>query len=355
MHILTSAMVSKILIEEETKMAFGVEFMKNNEKFTVYAKKEVIVSAGTLRSPQLLMLSGIGPSEQLKAHDIPVLKDLPVGKRFYDHNVFPALIYTVNTTNLAFHIKRFGPLEILEYVEGKGPLTSPVNIEAVVYGKMPNSPLHPDQPDYELLLLPGALSGDFGSVLGTAFNVKRDVYNSYYKPLEGQRQDEFTILVNQMRPKSYGQIKLRDKNIESHPLFYHNFFTNPEDLEPQLAGIRAGMRIAETPIFKALGAKIYSKPLPGCEHWEFASDDYWKCALRVSSAGTHHQTGSCRMGPEDSEEAVVDDKLRVRGIKRLRVADNSIIPSMVCAHTHAVAMMIGEKASDLIKEAWGDE
>lgn len=355
LHIVTSALVSKVIIDQITKTAIGVEYKRDGQSFTVYAKKEVILSAGALKSPQLLMLSGIGPEDQLKALDIPVIKDLPVGKRYYDHTVFAGLIYYVNTTNLALHIKQLGPLEVLEFVEGKGKLTSPVNIEAVLYGKMPNSPLHPVQPDYELFILPGTLAGDIGTVLASIYKLKPEFYNKFYGPLEPQRQDKFSILVHQMRPKSSGYVRLRDKNIESHPLFYHNFFTHPDDVEYQLAGVREGMRIASTSIFKALGAKLYTNPVPGCEHFKFDSDNYWRCAIRVGSVGTHHQTGTCRMGPEDREDSVVDSDLRVHGIKRLRVADNSIIPSMVCAHTMAVALMIGEKSSDIIKETWQDQ
>lgn len=355
LHIITSAMVSKVLIDADTKTAVGVSFNYDGQSRDVYAKKEVILSAGALRSPQLLMLSGIGPSDHLKQLGITVIKDLPVGNRYYDHTVFPGLVYTTNTTNLALHIKQLGVLDVLEFIEGKGKFTSPVNIEAVVYGKMENSSLHPEQPDYELLMLPGTLAGDLGTVLASVYKITPYFYERFLQPLEPQRQDKFTVLVHQMRPKSAGYIRLRDNNIESHPLFYPNFFTHPDDVEAQLAGVRDGMRIASGPIFKALGAQIYSNLMPGCEHLEFGSDDYWRCAIPVASVGTHHQTGTCRMGPEDDEDSVVDDKLRVHGIKRLRVADNSIIPSMVCAHTHAVALMIGEKFSDIIKQTWRED
>lgn len=355
LHIITSALVSKVIIDEETKTAIGVQFTRDGQSYSVYAKKEVVLSAGALHSPQLLMLSGIGPEDQLKPLGIDVIKDLPVGKRFYDHNAFTGLAYTVNTTNLPLHIKRIGALEILEFIEGKGQLTSPANVEALVYGKMNDSPLHPEQPDYELILFPGSFSSDLGITFATAYNVKKSYYDSFVKPLESTKIDHFTILVHQMRPQSFGYLRLRDKNIESAPLFYHNFYTNPADLEPQLAGVREGQRIAQSKIMQGIGAKLYTNPVPGCKHYTFDSDDYWRCAIRVASIGTHHQTGTCRMGPEDSEDAVVDSKLRVHGIKRLRVADNSIIPSMVCAHTHAAALMIGEKFSDIVKADWNDE
>lgn len=352
LHILTSAMVSKVIIDKETKTALGIEFNRDGEKFSVYAKKEVILSAGALRSPQLLMLSGIGPADHLKSLGIDVLESLPVGKGLFDHSVFPGVILTTNTTNLALHIKKLGVLETLQFFEGRGPLTSPVNIEAVLYGKRPESTLHPEQPDYELFMFPGTLASELGTALAVGFNIKMDIYNNFLMPLEGERQDKYTILVHQMRPKSSGFVKLLDKNIDSHPLFYHNFLTHPDDVEAQLAGVHEALKIAGSNTMQFIGTKIYSNPVPGCQHLQFGTDDYWRCAIRVASVGTHHYTGTCRMGPEDSEEAVVDDRLRVHGIERLRVADNSIIPSMICAHTLAVALMIGEKFSDIIKEDW---
>lgn len=352
LHIVTSAMVTKVLIDEDSETAIGVAFERDGQSYTVYAKKEVILSAGALRSPQLLMLSGIGPEDQLKALGIKVLKDLPVGKRFYDHQAFVGLIYTTNTTNLSLNMKRLGVLDVLEFIEGKGQLTSAVNIEAVLYGKREDSPLHPEQPDYELLLFPGSFASDLQTTFAPVFNVKKSFYNSFFKPLESTKIDQFNILVHQMRPQSFGFLRLRDTNVYSHPLFYHNFLTNPDDVEAQLAGVKEGIRIAESSVMKAIGAKIYSKQMPGCEHYTFGSDDYWRCAIRTASIGTHHYTGTCRMGPKDWEEAVVDDKLRVHGIKRLRVIDNSIMPNMVSAHTHVPALMIGAKGADIVKQFW---
>lgn len=354
LHIITSAMVTKVIIDEDSKTALGVQFDHNGQSFSVYAKKEVILSAGALRSPQLLMLSGIGPEDQLKALGVKVLKDLPVGQRFYDHNAFVGLLFTTNTTNLSLNLKRVGALEALEFVEGRGQLTSAVSIEAMLYGKRKDSPLHPEQPDYEIAFFVGSLASDMGLSLAPAFNVRKEFYNEFYKPLESTSIDHFMPIIHQMRPQSFGYLRLRDTNVYSHPLFYHNYFSNPDDVEAQLAGIKEAIRVSQTPLMLSIGTKIYSKPVPGCEHFEFGTDDYWRCAIRVASYGTHHYTGTCRMGPEDNEDSVVDEKLRVHGIKRLRVVDNSIMPTMVCAHTHMPALVIGAKGASIIKEFWSD-
>lgn len=354
LHILTSAMVSKVIIDKDTKTALGVKFKRDGQKFTVYAKKEVILSAGALRSPHLLMLSGIGPKAHLESLDIKVIKDLPVGERYSDHTLFPALVFLTNTTNLSFNLKSIGALEVLEFIEGRGKLTSPVSMEGIMFGKMKDSPLLPEQPDYELLMIPGSLSADMGTAIAPAFRLKQDVYDQFLKPLELQSVDKFTLLVQQMRPQSVGHIKLRNKNIDTPPMFYHNYYSHPYDVEAQLAGVREGIRLASAKIFQAIGTTLYPTKVKGCQHLKFNSDDYWRCAIQATSVSVYHPTGSCRMGPEDSKETVVDSRLRVHGMKRLRVADNSVMPNIICGHTQSVAMMIGEKFSDIIKEDWRD-
>lgn len=110
--------------------------------------------------------------------------------------------------------------------------------------------------------------------------------------------------------------------------------------------------VSETPAFQKYGSRLLPIPFPGCEHEKFMSDAYWMCATGLVSTNLHHQSGTCKMGPETDPDAVVDSKLRVRGIKGLRVVDTSIMPVIPAGHTNAMAFMIGEKAADMIKENW---
>lgn len=110
--------------------------------------------------------------------------------------------------------------------------------------------------------------------------------------------------------------------------------------------------VSKTPAFQKYGSTLLSVPFPGCEHESFGSDEYWGCAIRQLTTNLHHQVGTCKMGPDSDPDAVVDPKLRVRGVKGLRVVDASIMPLIPGGHTNSMAFMIGEKAADMIKENW---
>lgn len=352
LHILTSALVTKILIDAETKTAMGVTFQRGKDIYTVYAKKEVILSAGVFHSPQLLMLSGVGPEDHLKAHNIEVIKDLPVGKRMYDHMIMTTLTFIVNTTGQSINFKKIGPLEVAQFIQGRGVLTSPLGFEAVAYGKREDSRLASDQPDYELLFFPGSIGSDLGIGLAKEYNLRRDIYRKVYGPLESAELDMFSILTQQMRPKSYGRLLLRDSNIHSAPILDYPYFQDPDDVEVLLAGVKESLRISKTNVMQSIGATLHPIPIPDCAHLKFASDDYWRCSIRMLGVSVHHQVGTNRMGPEDDGQSVVDPELRVHGINRLRVADTSVLPTAVCAHTNAVSFMVGEKLADMIKDDW---
>lgn len=110
--------------------------------------------------------------------------------------------------------------------------------------------------------------------------------------------------------------------------------------------------MSETRAFQKYGSTLLSVPFPGCEQLPFGSDFYWMCAVRQLTTNLHHQVGTCKMGPDSDPDAVVDPKLRVRGVKGLRVVDASIAPLIPGGHTNSMAFMIGEKAADMIKESW---
>lgn len=110
--------------------------------------------------------------------------------------------------------------------------------------------------------------------------------------------------------------------------------------------------VSQTPTFQKYGSRLLPIPFPGCEHETFMSDAYWWCATGLVSTNLHHQSGTCKMGPDTDPDAVVDPELRVRGVRGLRVVDTSIMPVIPAGHTNSMAFMIGEKASDLIKKTW---
>lgn len=353
LHILTGSRVTKVLIDPRTKAAYGVEFIRKRNRYAVIAKKEVILSAGGLQSPQLLMLSGVGPKEQLETVGVPVIQNLPVGGVLYDHIYFTGLTFRTNTKHLTLNVDRLVTLsEISQYLQGNGTLTIPGGVEVLGFINTRNSS-RDAVPDIELIFVNGSPASDHGSGIRRGLRLNDEVYESY-RPLESPDIDAFTVNLVLLHPKSKGYMELKSDNPFQWPKFYTNFLKEEEDLETLLRGIKHVIRILDTPAMKRYGARLHNIPLRPCAHLGHGSDNYWRCALRTQATSMYHQTATCRMGPEWNPEAVVSPQLKVYGVKNLRVADVGIIPVTLSGHPVALAYMIGEKLADMIKEQWAN-
>lgn len=352
LHILHSTRVTKVLIDPTTNSAYGVEFHRNGRVYQIKAKKEVVLSAGPIESPHLLMLSGIGPKEHLESLGIPVIQDLRVGESLYDHITFPGVTFTLNTTLLTIIEKRESTVQnIFEFQNyGNGPMTSLAGVETIGYIKTNESSEFGDLPDIELLGTCASFASDEGLV-AKGMHLADWLYKAVYKPLENV--ESFTIIFMLLHPKSKGNLKLRSKNPFDDPKLHGNYLTHPKDVATMIAAIRYIIKLTESPPFQKYGAKLYRKKFPNCNQYEFDSDNYWECAIRTITSTLHHQIATCKMGPATDPDAVVDPELRVHGVNKLRVVDSSVIPRTIVAHTNAPAIMIGEKAADMIKYSWG--
>lgn len=356
LHILTSIRATKILIESATKTAYGVEYVRNRIRQNVIARREVILSAGPIVSPQLLMLSGIGPQEHLNSHGIPVIQDLPVGRRLYDHISFPGLIFTLNVTNVALNENREATVEnVLQWLQfGDTPVAAAGGAEGIGYIKTPGSDEPERIPDIELLTIGGSLVSDGGpggsKAVRRGMMITDEVFDAAYGSIDNT--DTWSAFLMLLHPKSVGYLELKDNNPFSYPRLYGNYLTDPRDVAKFIAGIRHVQALAETDAFQKFGARIHRAQYPTCRSLKFDSDAYWECAVRTLTATLHHQIATCRMGPADDPYAVVNPELQVYGVARLRVVDSSVIPRTTCAHTNAPAIMIGEKAADMIKATW---
>ncbi|CAG9824318.1 unnamed protein product, partial [Phaedon cochleariae] len=353
LRVQTKCRVSKILIDQATATARGVEYISRGRTHEAFANKEVILSAGVLNSPQVLMLSGIGPKDHLDSLGIPVLRDLPVGRQLYDHASYPGLVFTLNESIAIHQISSLlNPLTYTDYLfRGRGFLTTIGGVEAITFFKS-NVSTDPDPsyPDMELFFVGGSLATDFGLYYRKKFNVPPRIFNKIFLPLIFTPTYQiFPLLIH---PKSVGYIELRSKNPMDSPRFYTNYFSDPEnhDVKTFIAGIREAQRISQSPALQKYAATLVSTPVPGCESITFNTDQYWECCLRTIIGSEYHQTATCRMGPQGDPQAVVDARLRVHGINKLRVADTSVIPITISGHTVAPAYMIGEKGADIIKE-----
>ncbi|KAF2886351.1 hypothetical protein ILUMI_19822 [Ignelater luminosus] len=354
LDILTGARVTRILINHHTKIAYGVQYIKDDRKFTVKARKEVILSAGALQSPQLLMLSGVGPEEELEKHGIKTLSNLPVGKTLYDHLAFYGLIFSTNFS-LPSLTDLFNYNEIERwYKRGDGPIASVIGSEALGYIKSSNSnPLNGASPDIEIIFITGTLFSDNGVVGRRILRISDEYYQEMFEPLQGI--SSFAIIPISLHPESVGYMKLKSADPYDDPLFYGNYFTDPSnhDVKIMIEGIRFVLRLAETEAFKRYDVKLIPKPILGCEHLEYTSDDYWHCALQYLAVSAFHQISTCKMGSIDDPTAVVNNELKVYGIGQLRVIDSSVIPLPLAAHYNAPTILIGEVGSDIIKKDYG--
>jgi choline dehydrogenase len=350
-HVKKRSLVTKLLIDPITKTTFGVQFVRNKKKYEVRARKEVILSAGAVNSPQLLMVSGIGPREHLNDLKIPLIQDLKVGYNLMEHPGLPTVTFLVNQS------VTFLSSEVLTNVTASkeylfyhgGPFSVPGGSEAIAFIDT-RDPKNPDgDPNIELFYISGCISSDPTYYKFAGYS--HEFYNAVYKPIEGVHC--WTALPMVLQPKSRGRIILKSADPHEKPLIYHDIFQNPEDLETQLLAIKETLKLSKTQAFQKFGSRLHDIPVPGCKHLEFISDDYWRCAAKQTSIGLWHHSGTCKMGNSSDPDAVVDPRLKVYGVKGLRVIDASIMPVVPAAHTNVPSIMVGEKGADLVKEDWG--
>lgn len=237
LEIAARARVTRILIDPTTKTAYGVEFLKNRRKYVVNVTKEVILSAGAINSPHLLMLSGIGPRKDLKKVGIPVIQDLKVGYNLQDHMALSTLAFLVNESITVSDLGVQNPVDIFNYIlQGKGPYTIPGGAEALAFVKTRYSTVVDDYPDIELVLGSGALNGDiYGSLrnlLGIPDSFFREVYGSIVN------KPTFSIAPVLMRPRSRGRVLIKSSSPFKWPVLKPNYFGDEFDTHVFVEGIK---------------------------------------------------------------------------------------------------------------------
>ena len=320
--IITNALATKIMLDG--KRAVGVLYkkgIKDAHTFQLNANKEVILSGGAINSPQLLQLSGIGPSDLLKTRGIEVQHELPgVGLNLRDHYAprFTARARNISTINE----KAKGPRlwgEIAKYFLGAKSI---VNLSPTLVYCFWHSNESVKNHDLQLTFTPA----------------------SYKEGVQSQLDDQpgFTIASWQQRPESLGFVKIRSDNPFEAPVIQPNYLEAEEDRKVLIAGMKLARRLMRS---EPLAPYFEFEQYPG-DHIQ--TDDELLQIARERGTTTFHVMGSCRMGPSSDATSVVDDKLRVRGIDNLRVVDASIMPTMLSANLNAGAMMIGEKGADMI-------
>ncbi|XP_067133164.1 glucose dehydrogenase [FAD, quinone]-like [Centruroides vittatus] len=344
LDILTSAFVTKINFDDD-KHVKSVTFDYKDRTETVLVRREVILSAGAINSPHLLMLSGIGPKEDLEKFQIPVISNLPVGKNLQDHVATVALIFTTDGPHTLLKSKLTTD-DVIEYLKnGQNNLTTVGGGEGVAFVNTKYN-LIKDWPDIEIILFKFSLASDGGTTFRTGVGITDEMFTKYAGSYVND--ETFTCFPLLQRPKSRGEIRLKSTDPYEHPIIDPKYFSHPDDLKVLVEGMKICLEITSTSAMKEIGTEPIETIIPGCEKYEKFSDDYLACAAQTFTQTVYHPIGTCKMGSASDDRSVVDPDLKVIGVQGLRVADASVIPLMVTGHTNAPAIMIGEKASDLI-------
>lgn len=303
--------VTRILIDPKSKTAYGVEFVKFGRRIRVYARKEVILSAGGIASPQLLMLSGIGPAEHLKSLNINVIQDLPVGENMKDHIAYGGLFFTVNQSVAIVVRDYLNPVNttISDYLTKRsGQLATAGGCEGLGYVNVDDRTS--DKPNMELLF--GSVSLAASNFIRLPFGVEDHYYQQFYA--DKLYRHSWIILPLLMKPKSKGKILLRSKDPFSKPKIIANYFSDPDDVRVSIKGIRMSIELSKTNAMQRYGSELHNYTVPGCEIYIPDSDEYWECALRTFTVTLWHNSGTCKMGKESDPTAVVNTKLQVSWI-----------------------------------------
>jgi choline dehydrogenase-like flavoprotein len=308
LHVVTNALTTRILFDGSR--ATGVEIMRNGALEQIHADTEVIVAAGAYNSPQILMLSGIGPAAELAAFQIPVVADLPVGDGLQDH---PMVLMTWLTDQETLMTALTPDNVALLQTEGRGPLTSNIGEAGGFFRTRPGLPA----PDVQFHAAPVMFYEEgLGIPTAHAFG---------YGPCV-------------LKPTSRGKVSLRTASPASKPRIVHNYFATEADRASMQEGMRIALDIARQPAMQAhiTGPHIVPKSDSAADIWDH---------VKTTCQTVYHPTSTCAIGP------VVDAQLRVHGIEGLRVVDASVMPSVVRGNTNAPTIMIAERAADLIRAA----
>ncbi|XP_015600222.1 glucose dehydrogenase [FAD, quinone] [Cephus cinctus] len=332
--VLLESTVHRVIIDPMTKHAQGVEYSHNGVIRTVRARKEIILSAGAVASPQLLMLSGVGPKGHLRSLGIPVIKNLPgVGNNLLNHV----------SVSIPFKIRGKKPKNLMNVdtikrylIARKGPLSSTGLSQITGFVKV-NKTENDDRPDIQIFF------EGFNANYSRTGSSQEDMYAG---------DQFFKIVPTLLRQSPLGSIKLRSNNPFDPPVIQANYLQTDEEVQRLRQGVRLAVALSRSPALKRINVELDPEPDELCSFYVFESDQYWDCVIAHRTNPENHQCGTCAMGNSDNVNAVLDPKLRVRGIKGLRVIDASSIPRVPSCNLAAPVTMVAEKGADLIRRLW---
>ncbi|KAL1502063.1 hypothetical protein ABEB36_007264 [Hypothenemus hampei] len=330
-HVMLNSTATKILVQTDAsgiKRAYGVEFMYNGHIYQVNVIKEVIVSAGAVQTPQILLLSGIGDKNQLQSVGIQQIHDLPaVGRGLKNH-----VSFELGTTLNQKKANLLNSEAVSEYIRHqKGPMSSTglAQVTARIHSKYSTV----DDPDIQFYFY------GFCAKCPNSENATDELEKVYIYP-------------TYLHSKSRGYIGLHSKDPFTPPKIVANYLTQKSDLEGLRAGVRIAQKLISSTIFQEkYGMKLDRVPYGNCgKLYKWDSDEFWNCALKFKTGHENHQGSSCRMGPRNFSEFCVNQKLQLYGIENIRLIDASVFPDLPSANPQATIIMVAERGSRFIKE-----
>ncbi|XP_049784926.1 glucose dehydrogenase [FAD, quinone]-like [Schistocerca cancellata] len=354
LHVLKHAHVTKVLVDPATKKAYGVQYLKDGNVREVKVAKEVVVSAGAVNTPQVLMLSGIGPKEHLEELGIPVVKDLRVGYNLQDHTIYTGLAYLIENSERDLERKKNQVLQgAFEYLTNRTGILSDTGLTS--YQGFVRTDSAPDddetysdiqyhyarfEPTFKEWMEAFLEAGSYGDEYRTALR------------LLAERHDVVLVLPTLLGPTSRGRVSLRSRDPADPVVIEAGYYSDPRDFDNMLAGIRLAHRLGTTEAMRRAGVLVRDVPVAACAGLPPLTDQYWRCAIPHLTTTLYHPAGTAKMGPAADPDAVVDPRLRVHGVRGLRVADASVMPLVVRGNTNVPSVMIGEKCAHMVAEDW---
>jgi choline dehydrogenase-like flavoprotein len=304
LQVFTDALVLRLLLER--RRATGVSIHRHGQEETLFSKREIILAAGAYGSPQILMLSAVGPADELAGLGIPAVIDLPVGTNLQDHPLLPMSYLTDERSLLGVG----SPENAALYQEGRGPLTSNIAEGGVFLSTRGDE----NVPDCQFEMAPGMY---------------------FDEGLSAPVDHAFTIATTILKPTSHGRVALRSARPDAKPRIYHNFLATDHDRATLIASVRLAMDLFAQPNLSKVRRAPFSVPTSNTETDIVAF-------IEQQTGTNYHPTCTCAIGH------VVDPELRVFGMEGLRVAGASVMPSIVRGNTNAATIAIAEKAADIL-------
>lgn len=340
--------VTRILIED--KSAVGVEFVTKTGEFkTVNCTLEVILSAGVVMSPQLLMISGIGPAAHLKEMGVNLVADLPVGKNYQDHVAYFGLVLSDRKDrpieDIAAESQKLRK-ETFDLITKGVSTMGLTGLLSFVDTKRASG-----NPDIEIMKIRYSCNttqqmNTFKNMFGFS-----DEMAKVYNELNTHSDIILMIPISNIITKT-GQVLLRSKDPLASPKIISNYLSDQQEIDTMIKGIEFVVEMCKKKPMTDAGYAFEEIVFPNCEA-KWGTEDYWKCGIKNLATSIFHSVGTNKMGAIGDKTSVVDPSLKVIGVDRIRVIDCSAMPLLVTCNTNAATMMIGEKGADIIKTHYG--